>query len=79
MDPDVVAPDMVPSFCSLPDGPPLLDRVRAAGPFPTSRLVCSPPTPSFRSASDPVFPVILSVIIAPAQSRCSFADFSKRG
>lgn len=48
MDPDVVAPDMLPSFCSLPDGPPF-------------------------------FPVKLSVIIAPAQSRCSFADFSKTG
>ena len=34
MDPDVLAPVMVPSFCSLPHGPPGRSRVRAAGPFP---------------------------------------------
>ncbi len=39
-------------------GPPLLGRVRAPTRSPTSSLVCSPPTPSFPSASAPVVPCL---------------------
>lgn len=39
-------------------GPPLLGRVRAPSRSPTSRLICSPPTPSLPSASAPVVPCL---------------------
>jgi hypothetical protein len=39
-------------------GQPLLGRVRAPARSPTSQLVCSPPTPSFPSASAPVVPCL---------------------
>ncbi len=49
-------------------GPPLLGRVRAPSRSPTSLLVCSPPTPSFPSASADVAPR-LQLLLGPTSSR----------
>ena len=46
----------VPNSGSHQHGPPLLGRVRAPLRSPTSKLLCSPPTPSLPSAAAPVIP-----------------------
>ena len=45
-----------PNSGSHQHGPPLLGRVRAPLRSPTSKLLCSPPTPSLPSAAAPVVP-----------------------
>jgi len=54
MFPNVKALDMGPSQRSHQHGPPLLGRVRAPPRSPTSKLVCSPPTPSSPWVAAPV-------------------------
>ena len=45
-----------PNSGSHQHGPPLLGRVRTPPRSPTSKLLCSPPTPSLPSAAAPVVP-----------------------
>ena len=66
-------------------GPPLLGRVRAPLRSPTSKLLCSPPTPSLPSAAAPVIPrqrptsvrrLVLHRCTAVPANQCNVGDIS---
>ena len=74
-----------PNSGSHQHGPPLLGRVRAPLRSPTSKLLCSPPTPSSPSAAAPVVPrqrptpvrrLVLHRRTGASADRCNAGDIS---